>query len=434
MPCPHTKEVLAKVLMDTLYEYSLETKVSSVVVDNCTTNDAMMEILHSKFDVTSLILSGDFLHMRCSAHILNLVVRDGLEVISGAIELIRENIAFWLATPKRIEAFNDSVRSLKISATKSLSLDCKTRWNSTYLMLLSAFPYKDVFVRAKKLNPTVKIALPQPCHWEMAEKICKKLEIFYKATKLFSGKNYPTSNLFFSEICDIKLRLHEWLESDTWEISLMAQKMMEKFDKYWSSINGLLAIAAILDPRLKLDCVQFYFSLIYGESGAEREVERVSELLINMLIEYKDAASEGNASSASYPPTSENVNANGKRPASTLPPSSGSMYSQHKKNNIGRKVNVRSELDRYLEDEPIQDDRSFDILGYWKNTMTYTTLRQMARDILAIPVSSVASESAFSTGGRVVSSHRSRLHAKTVEALMCLQSWMVGDHSGNVQF
>ncbi|KAM5577231.1 zinc finger BED domain-containing protein DAYSLEEPER-like [Rosa sericea] len=48
----------------------------------------------------------------------------------------------------------------------------------------------------------------------------------------------------------------------------------------------------------------------------------------------------------------------------------------------------------------------------------------MARDILAIPVSTVASESAFSTSGRVVSSHRSRLHADTLEVLMCARDWM----------
>lgn len=48
----------------------------------------------------------------------------------------------------------------------------------------------------------------------------------------------------------------------------------------------------------------------------------------------------------------------------------------------------------------------------------------MARDMLAIPVSSVASESAFSTSDRLVTPHRSRLHPKTLEALMCAQSWL----------
>ncbi|CAN6215197.1 unnamed protein product [Urochloa humidicola] len=47
----------------------------------------------------------------------------------------------------------------------------------------------------------------------------------------------------------------------------------------------------------------------------------------------------------------------------------------------------------------------------------------MARDILAIPVSSVASESAFSSSRKVITHTRSSLSPKTIEALMCLQDW-----------
>jgi len=36
----------------------------------------------------------------------------------------------------------------------------------------------------------------------------------------------------------------------------------------------------------------------------------------------------------------------------------------------------------------------------------------------------LASESAFSTGGRFVSPYRNRLHAKTLEALMCARDWI----------
>jgi len=41
----------------------------------------------------------------------------------------------------------------------------------------------------------------------------------------------------------------------------------------------------------------------------------------------------------------------------------------------------------------------------------------IARDILAISVSTVTFESAFSTSGRVVSPHRSRLHARSFDVL-----------------
>lgn len=67
----------------------------------------------------------------------------------------------------------------------------------------------------------------------------------------------------------------------------------------------------------------------------------------------------------------------------------------------------------------------FDILGWWKcNESKYPILAKVARDVLAIPVSTVASEFAFSTGGRVVDPHRSSLDPESIEALICAQDWI----------
>ena len=55
----------------------------------------------------------------------------------------------------------------------------------------------------------------------------------------------------------------------------------------------------------------------------------------------------------------------------------------------------------------------------------------IARDFFIVHMSSVASEFAFSTGGRVVSIHRSRLHEDTLEALMCSQNWLWSEIEGN---
>ena len=54
----------------------------------------------------------------------------------------------------------------------------------------------------------------------------------------------------------------------------------------------------------------------------------------------------------------------------------------------------------------------------------YPVLSGMARDLFAAPASTIASESAFSTSGRVISEYRKRLTSKNVEALIYLQAWL----------
>ncbi|RYR74543.1 hypothetical protein Ahy_A02g009276 [Arachis hypogaea] len=48
----------------------------------------------------------------------------------------------------------------------------------------------------------------------------------------------------------------------------------------------------------------------------------------------------------------------------------------------------------------------------------------MARDLLAIPVSTVSSELTFSTSGRVLDQFRSSLSSSTVESLIYSQNWL----------
>ncbi|PHU03152.1 hypothetical protein BC332_28403 [Capsicum chinense] len=80
--------------------------------------------------------------------------------------------------------------------------------------------------------------------------------------------------------------------------------------------------------------------------------------------------------------------------------------------------NSKSELDKYLAEDIEVGTFNFNVLLWWKyNSARFFFLSEMARDILAIPISSVASECAFSTEGRVLDSFRSSLTFKLVEAL-----------------
>ncbi|XP_042988648.1 uncharacterized protein LOC122316179 [Carya illinoinensis] len=85
----------------------------------------------------------------------------------------------------------------------------------------------------------------------------------------------------------------------------------------------------------------------------------------------------------------------------------------------------RSEVDRYLAEKCEDEGDNFDLLNWWKvNSVRYRVLSKVARDVLVIPVSTVASESTFSTAGRVLDPFRSSLNPMMVEALICTQNWL----------
>jgi len=56
-------------------------KVFTITVDNASSNDlAISDLKNIIFDCNSHPLKGEHLHVRCCAHILNLVVGDGLKL------------------------------------------------------------------------------------------------------------------------------------------------------------------------------------------------------------------------------------------------------------------------------------------------------------------------------------------------------------------
>ncbi|GJZ64041.1 RNA-directed DNA polymerase, eukaryota [Tanacetum coccineum] len=88
---------------------------------------------------------------------------------------------------------------------------------------------------------------------------------------------------------------------------------------------------------------------------------------------------------------------------------------------------MASEYERYVNSDFVthlhpKEFASFDVLGFWKEKETmFPVLSRMAMDIISVQASSVASESAFSTSGRVLSIRRTRLTPASLEMCMCLK-------------
>ncbi|KAK4413208.1 Zinc finger BED domain-containing protein RICESLEEPER 1 [Sesamum alatum] len=122
--------------------------------------------------------------------------------------------------------------------------------------------------------------------WTKAEKVCSVLELFWTATHIISGSDYPTSNLFLNEVSRVKVLLDKkTLENDMF-IQDMVARMKVKFDKYWGETNLLMSITTVLDPRCKLRALEFCFPRLYSSENVERQIAIVRKTLYELYSEY----------------------------------------------------------------------------------------------------------------------------------------------------
>jgi len=101
-----------------------------MTLDNATNNNSMVKILKGQLQMISgsgLLCDGKFLHIRCCAHILNIIVKKGLELAKDVLHNIRESVLYVKASPQRKEAFAACVERVGIRSGAGLSLDVPTR-------------------------------------------------------------------------------------------------------------------------------------------------------------------------------------------------------------------------------------------------------------------------------------------------------------------
>ncbi len=83
----------------------------------------------------SLTLNGKLFHVRCCAHILNLLVQDWLSEIEDIVFNVHEIVKHLAKAESHNLIFSEIAKQLKLPS-KKLILDCGTGWNATYFMIL----------------------------------------------------------------------------------------------------------------------------------------------------------------------------------------------------------------------------------------------------------------------------------------------------------
>lgn len=352
--------------------------------------------------------------MRSPCHKLDsfgLTKRVGYQRVHAAVCIIRNS-------PSRITRFKKCADLEKVDSKAFLSLDVCNRWNSTYLMLKAADTYQKVFNRygdddpyfAIELNNEKAPGIPEPVDWEYARKISEFLEHFYNLIVRVSASNHCSSHIFFlHEIAEVYILLREWFECTDALPKEMAKRMIAKYKKYWGdheSFNTLVFVAVALDPRYK-----------FGEVKGEEVWKRMSKTLDDLFKEHGKmyTSSEKKEMECNVIQKSEVQGTSRLR----------SLIAKRMRMNDYAIGPTKSVLEKYLAEETAADTTKYDILMWWKvNSSIFPVLSRLARDVLAVPISTVTPEFAFSASGRILDEFRSSLTPFMVQALICTQDGM----------
>ncbi|KAA0042176.1 zinc finger BED domain-containing protein RICESLEEPER 2-like [Cucumis melo var. makuwa] len=274
------------------------------------------------------------------------------------------------------------------------------------MMLEAAVKFEKAFDRLEDEDASYRHDMsPNKEDWTNARMLIWFLKVFYDVTLKILGSLYTTSNLVFHQITVVQNCIRLNAGSANALLVGMANNMKAKFEKYWGNNernNLLLYVAIVLDPRKKLRFVSFCLKNFFGPEVAESMGNVEEQCCRRLFHEYSTTRSGSRQGCSSTSTTSTQT-------VSCL----DANIDFDSNENVSEDFVYDTIVEEFEDDvtTPFEEGSSeIDIYLLEANVRT--------------EVSTVASESAFSSGGCVVDSSHCSLAPKTVEALICTQNWL----------
>ena len=224
--CEHKKTgvYIASTVGQILEFYFLSDKVISITLVNASAN--LNAISHLQTRICPI--SEYAFHVKCAAHILNLVVKDGIQLFDNTCDKV-ENAVFWIFhmhNSSRIRQYKEFCRSCQLPY-KKIPKQVKTRWNSFYEMIEDAYKYRQPITMMFNSHNAYPSHQLNENDWDQIEALKGFLKSFYDATKVFSGSYYPTISEILIHIWSISSLFAEYKNNEFFKNAIVA--MVEKF-------------------------------------------------------------------------------------------------------------------------------------------------------------------------------------------------------------
>ena len=401
----YTGETLFEIVKGVLLEWDIDKKLATITVESSPANDGMVDILVRWLDNQGNChpFRERMFHVPCFTHLISLLVKNGLEERDYILQKIRKVIKYMIETTIGKQKFEEVVKKLNLGGKDITSEGVPVRWDSTFFMLQIALELErqgEAFVDLQSSDCVFPMNLSVE-EWDEAKVVHKCLTVFYDAIDTVLGSKCLSPNVYLRKICDICESLNRWTND-------IANKMIDNFDENLIQIDNVYKIVAVFDPRTKLDFVNYIVKQYCGDNV--KYLMRPKEDCVNMFNLYAGCLTSQRSSSSSI---------NNDNTYSSNDDHHSNILDEWKKSK-----RQKTELEKYLR-EPLQPDEELDILGWWHTTSQDSpTLSTMARDILAIPMSTSTSNSAFWLETMRLDPIFNDLDPDIIEALFCGKDWL----------
>ncbi|KAF3965544.1 hypothetical protein CMV_010275 [Castanea mollissima] len=415
----YTGETLFEIVKGVLLEWNIDKKLATITVESSPANDQMVKDLKTWLDKhgNCHLFRKKIFYIPCITHAINCAVEHGLDEIDYILHEIRKGIKYMSETTNGKQKFEEEVKKLNLGGKDITSKGVPERWDSTFFMLQIALELgqgkASVDLQSSDCVFPVKLSVEE---WEKAKVVHKCLTVFYDAICSFFESKCLSTNVYFRKHCEISISLNQWSTS-VYEI---VQEMADIMDDYLSDFSNVYELVAVLDPRTKWSFVKYSREKRNGPSLDLWTGQSLDDWTGQSLDDWTGLHDLGGV----FNLYAEHLRSQRSSSSSINNDNSHSSDGDHPFNILDDWKRNRTELQKYL-DEPLQPDEELDILGWWHTkSQDFPTLWTMARDILAIPMSTSTSNSAFYIETMTLDPIFNDLDPDIIEALFCGKDWL----------
>ncbi|KAK2976071.1 hypothetical protein RJ640_024799 [Escallonia rubra] len=388
-------ESLADAILMCLKDLDIEGKISTLtlVTDDGEEDEIVEKVKKKVQEKKSFQLNGQLFRVNCCAAMFNLMVKDAFEEISTITHKLYE-----------------------LSWSKSMF----PLWYITTSKLKNALQLESM---GEFSSQTVRdnYDVPSRDEWKKVEGVCRLVDSTYKIAKVLFETKYPTANIYLYNLQELLTVLTQESVGSCSFTSEVAKKMLARLDTYCKEAFMVLAVASVMDPRLKMQYIEYLCSKCEGGDDGARTVlvldaiHKLYDVYLKQDLEREDSITDSNSddSEEEFPRGLEQ----GLCDPLWLP-----EYKQFIQIN-GQ--SPKSDLDWYLEEPVVPWSQDFNALKWWRaESPKYPVLSKMARVFLAIPLSVATSYEAYYTEQRPADREVVSCGMDLMNALMCTRSWL----------